>query len=97
MVRAVLRAPRSGQARRDVAFCLLGLPLGVPLPALAFFLTIWIVGLGRAAGQVPAATPNPHWWAILAAVAAAALLVVIPVATGAARAVGSVCRSGWRH
>jgi signal transduction histidine kinase len=79
---AAARAPFTGRARREVLFCVLVLPLSLPLPFLGFIGTIiWL-----AAG-------NPSWRVVLIAVAVAALVTVLMVATGAARALGGTCRT----
>ncbi len=62
VLRAAVRAPVTGRARREFLFCLAGLPFVVPIPLTGFYLTV-ILGM-LASGQ-----PNPPWWAVLAGVA----------------------------
>jgi hypothetical protein len=68
-VRAVLlaacRAPFTGRARRELAFCILGLPFGVAIPVAGFAVTIWLALLASEPPWV--ARGNPSWWAVLAA------------------------------
>jgi signal transduction histidine kinase len=92
---AVCRAPFTGRARRELAFCILALPFGVPLPVAGFAVTIWLTVL--ASGPPWVARGNPSWWAVLAALAAAALLAVLMVTSGAARRLAAACRglAGW--
>jgi signal transduction histidine kinase len=78
---ATARAPFTGRARREVLFCVLALPLSLPLPFLGFIGTILL-----AAG-------NPSWHVVLIAVAVAALATVLLVATGAARSLAGACRT----
>src|SRR5260370_1101505 len=59
VLRAAVRAPVTGRARREFLFCLAGLPFVVPIPLTGFYLTV-ILGM-LASGQ-----PNPPWWAVLA-------------------------------
>jgi signal transduction histidine kinase len=87
---AACRAPFTGRARRELAFCILGLPFGVAIPVAGFAVTIWLALL--ASGPPWVARGNPSWWAVLAAVAVAALLTVLLVTTGAARGLAAACR-----
>src|ERR1700751_5629215 len=65
---AAVRAPFTGRARRDIAFCVLTLPLVLPGPVVGFAVTI---GLAQAVGPPWLAGGNPSWLAMLPAVAAA--------------------------
>src|SRR5712692_6375942 len=85
VLRAAVRAPVSGRARRELLFCLAGLPFVVPIPLTGFYLTV-ILGM-LASGQ-----PNPPWWAVLTGVAVAVALLLLLVMTGAARRLGAACR-----
>jgi len=90
-------APFTGRARRELAFCLLGLPFGVSalVPLTGFFVTVRLALLAHGPPWVDRG--NPWWPSILAAAAVAALLTVLIVTTGAARALGGECRrlTGW--
>jgi signal transduction histidine kinase len=86
---AAVRAPFTGRARRDVAFCVLTLPLTLPGPVVGFAVTI---GLAQAAGPPWVAGGNPSWLAMLTAVAVAVLTAALMVATGAARALTAITR-----
>ena len=88
-VAAAVRAPFTGRARRDIAFCLLTLPLVLPVPVVGFAATI---GLANQAGPPWVAGGNPSWLAMLTAVAAAVLTAALMVATGAARALTAAVR-----
>jgi signal transduction histidine kinase len=78
--RALLRAPVSRRARRELVFCVASLPLAVPVPAVAFFAALWVQAHGRA---------NPSALQVVTAAAVAALVMVLMVAGGAARWAGS--------
>jgi signal transduction histidine kinase len=86
---AAVRAPFTGRARRDIAFCVLTLPLTLPGPVVGFAVTI---GLAQAAGPPWVADSNPSWLAMLTAVAVAVLTATLMVATGAARALAAITR-----
>jgi Putative sensor len=86
---AAARAPFSGRARRDIAFCLLTLPLVLPVPVIGFAVTI---GLADNAGPPWVAGGNPSWLAMLTAAAVAVLTATLLVATGAARALAAAVR-----
>src|SRR5215472_14560490 len=86
---AAVRAPFTGQARRDIAFCVLTLPLSLPVPVIGFAVTIW---LAQTAGPPWVAGGNPSWLALLTAVAAAVLTAALMVATGATRALAAAVR-----
>src|SRR5256885_101873 len=52
---AAVRAPFTGRARRDIAFCVLTLPLILPGPVVGFAVGIfWVAGLVD--------LPYPFWW-----------------------------------
>jgi signal transduction histidine kinase len=92
---AAVRAPFTRRARRELAFCLLGLPFLVFIPLVGFFVTVWFAV--HASGPPWADRGNPSWLAVLAAAAVAALLTALLVMTGAARALAAACRglAGW--
>ena len=81
--------PFTGRARRDIAFCVLTLPLILPGPVVGFAVTI---GLAQAAGPPWVSGGNPSWLAMLTAVAVAVLTAALMVATGAARALAAATR-----
>jgi signal transduction histidine kinase len=85
---AAVRAPFTGRARRELAFCVLGLPFGVFVPLVGFWVTIWLASGPKG---------NPSWWMVLAAAGVAVLLTVLLVTTGAARSLAGLCRglAGW--
>ena len=83
------KLPFTGRARRDIAFCVLTLPLILPGPVVGFAVTI---GLAQAAGPPWVAGGNPSWLAMLTAVAVAVLTAALMVATGAARALAAATR-----
>ncbi len=89
-LRAFVRAPFTGRARRELLFCLLGLPFGVFLPFVGFFVVVRIALL--ASGPPWIAGGNPSWLAVLAAGAVAGLLLLLLVSTGAARGLAGACR-----
>jgi signal transduction histidine kinase len=86
---AAARAPFSGRACRDIAFCLLTLPLVLPVPVIGFAVTI---GLADNAGPPWVAGGNPSWLAMLTAAAVAVLTAALMVATGVARALAAAVR-----
>ncbi len=87
---AAVRAPWTGRARRDVLFCVLGLPLSFPLPVIGFAVTIW---LAQASGPPwTAADGNPSWLAVLTAAAVVALVAVLMVTTGTTRTLAAASR-----
>jgi hypothetical protein len=86
---AAVRAPFAGRARRDIAFCVLTLPLILPGPVVGFAVTI---ALAQAIGPPWVADGNPSWLAMLTAVAVAVLTAALMVATGAARALAVAAR-----
>jgi signal transduction histidine kinase len=82
-----MRAPFAARARRELLFCLAGLPFGVVNPVVVFFLVVdllWAV--------TPNRPPNPSWPDVAAAVVVTGLLLALLVATGAARELGSLQR-----
>jgi signal transduction histidine kinase len=86
---AAVRAPWTGRARRDVMFCVLGLPLSFPLPVIGFAVTIWLV---QASGPPWMADGNPSWLAVLTAAAVVVLVAVLMVTTGTTRALAAATR-----
>ena len=87
---AAVRAPFTGRARRELLFCLFGLPFGLYVPLAGFFATVLAAD---ASGPPWADRGNPSSWAVLAAAGVAALLAVLLVTTGAARGLGGACRA----
>ena len=83
------KLPFTGRARRDIAFCVLTLPLILPGPVVGFAVTI---GLAQVVGPPWVAGGNPSWLAMLTAVAVAVLTAALVVATGAARALAAATR-----
>jgi Putative sensor/Histidine kinase-, DNA gyrase B-, and HSP90-like ATPase/Histidine kinase len=83
--RAVLRAPASRRAWRELLFCVAELPFVVPLPLLAFFLTI-------SAGRLVSPQDNPAAGNLLTGLAVAVLLIPVLVVSGAARWLGGAWR-----
>ena len=81
--------PFNGRARRELAFCVLTLPLILPGPVAGFAVTI---ALAQAVGPPWVADGNPSWLAMLTAVAVAVLTAALMVATGAARALAAATR-----
>ena len=81
--------PFNGRARRELAFCVLTLPLILPGPVAGFAITI---ALAQAVGPPWVADGNPSWLAMLTAVAVAVLTAALMVATGAARALAAATR-----
>jgi signal transduction histidine kinase len=86
---AAVRAPFTGRARREMLFCVLGLPLSAPLPVVGFAVVIW---LAQVAGPPWTAGGNPSWLALLTAAAVVVLTAVLMVATGLTRALGTAIR-----
>src|SRR5258708_30341924 len=72
---AAVRAPFTGRARRELLFCLLGLPFGFFIPLAGFFAIAWLAA--RASGPPWADRGNPSSWAVLAAAAVAVLLAAL--------------------
>ena len=89
VARAPFTAPFTGRARREVLFCVLGLPLSLPLPVVGFAVTIW---LAQVAGPPWTADGNPSWLALLTAAAVVVLTMVLMVATGLTRALAAATR-----
>jgi signal transduction histidine kinase len=87
---AAVRAPFTARARRELLFCVLGLPFGVFLPLVGFFVTVRLALL--ASGPPWVERGNPSWLAVLVAVAVAAGVTVLLVTTGTARRLGAACR-----
>jgi len=91
---AAVRAPFSDRARHDIAFCLLTLPLLLPVPVIGFAVTI---GLANNAGPPWVAGGNPSWLAMLTAAAVAVLTAALLAVTGAApRWTARWSASSWR-
>jgi hypothetical protein len=91
VVRAPFTAPFTGRARRELLFCVLGLPLSLPLPVVGFAVTIW---LAQVAGMPPwTADGDPSWLALLTAAAVVVLTAALMVATGLTRALAAAVRS----
>jgi len=86
---AAARAPFTARARSDIAFCVLTLPLILPVPVIGFAITI---GLANLAGPSWMAAGNPSWLAMLTAVAIAVLTAALMVTTGATRALAAAVR-----
>lgn len=63
-VRAVARAPFTGRARRELLYCLLGLPFIVFLPFVGFFA---VIALAQLAAGPWVTRGNPSVLAVLAA------------------------------
>ncbi|HEX3193236.1 MAG TPA: sensor domain-containing protein [Streptosporangiaceae bacterium] len=90
VVRAPFTAPFTGRARRELLFCVLGLPLSLPLPVVGFAVTIW---LAQVAGMPPwTADGDPSWLALLTAAAVVVLTAALMVATGLTRALAAAVR-----
>ncbi|MBV9382622.1 MAG: sensor domain-containing protein [Streptosporangiaceae bacterium] len=87
---AAVRAPFTGRARRELLFCLLGVPFIVFLPLAGFFATALLAA--HAHGTPWAGRGNPSALAIAAAAAVAVLLTVLLVTTGAARGLAAAPR-----
>jgi len=87
LARAAAAARFTGREGRELLFCLAGLPFGLVSPLVLFVLGVNAVGLVTGTGR---ANPSPA--EITAAFAGLALLLVLLVATGAARGVGSLQR-----
>ena len=87
ILRAVVQAPVSGRARREVLFCLTGVPFGLANPLVGFYLVtmlLWWATPGRR-------PPNPAWWDVLGGLLAAGLMLIV-LAAGAARPLGAASR-----
>ncbi len=87
VIRAAVRAPWTARARRELLFCLAGLPFGMVNPVVVFFVVVdllWAVTPGR--------PPNPSWPDVAAAIVVTGLLLALLVATGTARELGSLQR-----
>src|SRR5215472_7281439 len=87
LARAAAVAPFTGRERRELLFCLTGLPFGLLSPLVLFVLGVNLVRLVTGAGR---ANPSPA--DITAAFAGLALLLGLLVATGSARGLGSLQR-----
>src|SRR5215469_1543574 len=87
LARAAAVVPFTGRERRELLFCLAGLPFGLVSPLVLFVLGVSLVRLVTGTGRA-----NPAPGEVTAAFAGLALLLVLVVATGAARWVGSLQR-----
>jgi signal transduction histidine kinase len=85
--RAAVRAPWTTRARRELLFCLAGLPFAVANPLVVFFLVVDLIWL-----VTPHRPPNPSWPYVAAAILVTGLLLALLVATGGARELGSLQR-----
>ena len=85
-LRTVLRTPASARARRELLFCLAGLPFAIPLPVAGFILALVI-------GRLATTAPDPAPGTLLLAVGVAAAMLPFLVVTGDARRLGA----GWRR
>ncbi|WP_042401405.1 sensor histidine kinase [Streptacidiphilus carbonis] len=89
-VNAVPRAPFGRRARRELAFCLLGLPFVVLNAFTVFFAVVLLLTLtGRQPWTVD---DNPSPWTVLVAVSVVVLLTLLLVVSGGARRLGASCR-----
>jgi signal transduction histidine kinase len=87
VIRAVATAPFSARARRELLYCLAGLPFLVPIPlacGYAAAVLLWRL--------TPRRPPDPGWMDLLAAALVIAMVTALLVATGAARALGRLWR-----
>jgi signal transduction histidine kinase len=87
VARVAVRAPFTARARRELLFCLAGLPFVVANPVAGFVVVvdlIWRVTPGR--------PPNPSWLEVVAAVMVIGLLLALLMVTGADRELGSLQR-----
>ncbi|HEX8005215.1 MAG TPA: hypothetical protein VF482_02170, partial [Trebonia sp.] len=87
---ALARAPFTARARRELLFCLLGLPFGIFVPLAGFVVTFQFALLDKRSPWV--ANGNPSWLLLLVAVAVAAVLAMLMVMTGAARGLTAASR-----
>jgi signal transduction histidine kinase len=89
VIRGAVTAPPTARARREVLFCLAGIPFILPIPIA--------VGFGTAAlGWLltpPPRPPNIAWPDLLAGGLAAIAVAAVLVATGAARTLGTFWRT----
>jgi len=89
VLHAAVRAPLSGRARREVLFCLSGLPFILVNPVTVFFVSAVLLWLFW---RPPTRPPNLSWLDMAAAGTVVGLLLALLVATGAARGIGAACR-----
>ncbi len=87
VIRAAVRAPWTGRARRELLFCLAEFPFVIPIPVIGFFVALLLL---RLAQRVRSA--NPSWPELLVAGMVALALPLLLVATGAARDLGGLWR-----
>ncbi len=87
VLRAFVSAPFTARSRRELVFCLAGLPFLVPIPVVA------LVAVARLVWQlILPHTPNLAWPDLLAGGIAAMLVAAALVGTGAARGLGGLWR-----
>ena len=87
ILRAAVQAPASGRARREVLFCLTGVPFGLANPVVGCYLVtmlLWWLTPGRR-------PPNPAWGDVLGGLLAAGLMLIV-LAAGLARPLGAASR-----
>jgi signal transduction histidine kinase len=87
LIRAAVRAPGTGRARRELLFCLAGVPFAVASPLVVFVVAVDLIRL-----VTPGRPPNPSGPDLAVAGAVLALLFVLLLETGAARDIGSLPR-----
>jgi len=87
LARAAAVVPFTRRERRELLFCLAGLPFGLVSPLVLFVAGVNLIRLVTGTGR---ANPSPA--VITAAFAGLALLLVLLVTTGAARGLGSLQR-----
>jgi signal transduction histidine kinase len=90
ILQAAVRAPLSGRTRREVLFCLSGLPFVLVNPVTVFLVSAALLWLFWR--PTPARPPNLSWPDLAAAGIVVGLLLALLVATGAARGIGAACR-----
>src|SRR5260370_4135677 len=90
ILHAAVRAPFTGRARREVLFCLSGLPFVLVNPVTVFQVTAVLLWLFWR--PTPARPPNLSWRDVAAAGTVVGLVLLLLVATGAARGIGAACR-----
>jgi signal transduction histidine kinase len=87
VMNTAVRAPFTSRSRRELLFCVVGIPFCVPVPLVAFFAAIW---LAIQANRRPwTVAGNPSWLAVAIAAAAAATALMLLGATPAARWIGA--------
>jgi signal transduction histidine kinase len=86
VARAAVREPFTRRSRREVLFCLAGIPFGVASPVVGFYLAAMLLWWAT-----PSRPPNPSWRDVLAVVMAAGLLLLL-LAASLARPIGAASR-----